>query len=87
MLQIISTIEFNYFDGTTIAGKGSANVTIELDRPTGVVFDGDQHLFIVDCYNNRVIGSDKNDFRCIFGCSGEKGSTNDKLSLPRMYYV
>ena len=59
------------------------NGTIELDRPTGVVFDGDQHLFIVDCYNNRVIGSDKNGFRCIFGCSGERGSTNNKLSLPR----
>jgi len=79
----IQLFRWNQRNGTTIAGKGSANVTIELDRPTGVVFDGDRHLFIADQGNNRIIGSDKNGFRCIFGCSGERGSTNDKLSLPR----
>ena len=73
----------NQRNGITVAGNGSAKLTIELFHPTGIVLDGDRHLFIVDQGNNRIIGSDKNGFRCIFGCSGERGSTNDKLSLPR----
>jgi len=71
----------NQRNGITVAGKGSANVTIELLNPTGIVLDGDRHLFIVDHRNHRIIGSDENGFRCIFGCSGN-GSTNDKLSNP-----
>jgi len=68
----------NQRNGTTVAGKGSVEVTIELVNPTGVVLDGDQHLFIVDQGNHRIIGSDENGFRCIFGCS-----TNEKLSFPQ----
>ena len=62
----------NQRNGITVAGKGSANVTIELTGPKGIVLDGDQHLFIVDSYNHRIIGSDENGFHCI----------NDKLSSP-----
>jgi len=72
----------NQRNGITVAGNGSEKLTIELYIPTGIVLDGDQHLFIVDQGNNRIIGSDENGFRCIFGCSGESGSTNDKLSDP-----
>ena len=71
----------NQRNGITAAGYGSVKLTIELDRPTGVILDGDQHLFIADQANHRIIGSDENGFRCIFGCSGQ-GSTNDKLSGP-----
>jgi len=78
----IQLFRLNQRNGITIAGKGSAKLTIELIRPTGIVLDGDQYLFIVDHRNNRIIGSDENGFRCIFGCSGESGSTNDKLSNP-----
>ena len=42
-------------------------------EPTGIVLDGDQHLFIFDQRNNRIIGSDENGFRCI----------NDKLFSPQ----
>jgi len=78
----IQLFRLNQRNGITAAGKGSAKLTIDLNQPTGVVLDGDQYIFIVDCYNYRIIGSDENGFRCIFGCSGEKGSTNDKLSYP-----
>ena len=78
----IQLFRLNQRNGITVAGKGSLNITIELNWPTGVVLDGDQHLFIVDGDNNRIIGSDENGFRCIFGCSGN-GSTNDKLFHPR----
>jgi len=72
----------NQRNGITVAGYGSEKLTIDLYIPTGIVLDGDQHLFIVDHGNHRIIGSDENGFRCIFGCSGQ-GSTNDKLSHPR----
>ena len=63
----------NQRNGITVAGNGSAKLTIELFHPTGIVLDGDRHLFIVDQGNNRIIGSDENGFRCI----------NDKLSSPQ----
>ena len=78
----IQLFRLGQLNGTTVAGKGSAKLTIELKRPTGIVLDGDQHLFIVDHGNDRIIGSDENSFHCIFGCSGQ-GSTNDKLSSPQ----
>ena len=78
----IQLFRSNQRNGITVAGKGSVEVTIELNHPSGIVLDGDQHLFIVDKNNHRIIGSDENGFRCIFGCSGEEGSTNDKLSHP-----
>jgi len=77
----IQLFRLNQRNGTTVAGKGSANRTIELIRPTGIILDGDQHLFIVDNNNHRIIGSDENGFRCIVACSGQ-GSTSDKLSNP-----
>ena len=71
----------NQRNGITAAGYGSVKLTIELDRPTGVILDGDQHLFIADQANHRIIGSDENGFRCIFGCFS-RGSRNDKLYAP-----
>ena len=47
--------------------NGSTKLTIKLIYPTGIVLDGDQYLFIVDANNDRIIGSDENGFRCIFG--------------------
>ena len=77
----IQLFRLNQRNGITVAGYGSVNVTIELHYPTGIVLDGDQYLFIVDANNDRIIGSDENGLRCIFGCFGY-GSTNDKLSRP-----
>ena len=79
----IQLFGFNQRSGITVVGKGSAEITIELYWPSGVVLNGDRYLFIADSENHRIIGSDENGFRCIFGCSGEKGSTNDKLSYPK----
>jgi len=79
----IQLFRLNQRNGTTVAGKESSKVTIELNIPAGVVLDGDRHLFIVDKGNNRLIGSNEDGFRCIFGCSHEKDSTNNRLSNPR----
>ena len=72
----IQLFGLNQPNGITIAGQESSDVTIELYGPTGIVLDGDQYIFIVDSANHRLIGSDKNGFRCIFGCS-------DLSSYPR----
>ena len=71
-----STAEmFNYPNGIF--------VTIDLNGPTGVVVDGDEYLFIVDSENNRLFGSDRNGFRCLFGCSTVSGAGSNQLNYPR----
>jgi len=77
----IQLFRLNQRNGITVAGYGSVNVTIELHYPTGIVLDGDQYLFIADQADHRIIGSDENGFRCIFGCFS-RGSRNDKLYAP-----
>ena len=76
-ILLLQLFRLNQRNGITVVGSGSAKLTIELYSPSGIVLDGDQHLFIVEKVNSRIIGSDENGFRCIFGCS-----TNEKLSSP-----
>ncbi|CAM4828439.1 unnamed protein product [Rotaria magnacalcarata] len=68
-------------NGTTVAGNGAPG-TIELSYPVSVVLDADGYLFIVDCQNNRIVGSGPNGFLCIVGCSGGWGSGSDQLFYP-----
>ena len=66
-----------------MAGNTTLNITIVLNRPTNIILDGNKYLFISDCYNHRIIGSDENGFRCIIACSGSEGSTADALNRPQ----
>ncbi|CAF0864901.1 unnamed protein product [Adineta steineri] len=68
-------------DGITVAGGGSLNPTITLDRPSGIVLDAEKYLFIVDSDNYRIVGSSFNGFRCLVGCYGE-GSKSNQLVVP-----
>ena len=68
--------------GTTVAGKESIG-TIALSRPTGVIVDADGYLFIVDSGNHRIIGSDRNGFRCVVGCEGGSGTESSQLLYPQ----
>ncbi|CAM4977714.1 unnamed protein product, partial [Rotaria socialis] len=68
-------------NGTTVAGNGAPG-TIELSYPVNVVLDAAGYLFIVDCQNNRIVGSGPNGFLCIVGCSGGWGSRSDQLFYP-----
>ena len=60
-------------NATTVAGTGAPG-TITLARPRGVVLDADGYMFIIDCFNNRVVGQDSSGFRCILGCTNINGS-------------
>ena len=68
-------------NGSTVAGNGS-NGTIDLLKPTGVVIDADGYLFIVDQWNHRIVGSDRNGFRCLVGCSRVQGAKPNQLNVP-----
>ena len=79
----IQLFRLNQTNGITVAGNGSLTVTIDLRWPISIVLDGDRNLFILDSGNGRIIRSDENNhFYCIFGCSDEPDSTNDKLAYP-----
>ena len=69
-------------NGITVAGNGSANITITLNHPTGIVLDADNYLFIVDNWNYRIVGSGPNGFRCVAGCSSSSGSASNQLYCP-----
>jgi hypothetical protein len=70
-------------NATTVVGNGSNETTITLNKPSGVVLDGNGYLFIADRGNHRILGSGPWGFRCVAGCSGSFGSATDQLSNPR----
>ncbi|CAF0842565.1 unnamed protein product [Adineta steineri] len=76
----IQSFEFNQTNGTTIAGNGASG-TISLTCPTGIMFDADAYIFIVEYGGSRIIGSSFIGFRCIAGCSGP-GSSPSQLNNP-----
>jgi hypothetical protein len=68
-------------NGITVAGSTSPYPTITLDCPNGISLDASKYLFIVDSYNNRIVGSGANGFRCLVGCYGG-GSQFKQLDFP-----
>jgi hypothetical protein len=65
-------------NGTTIAGEG-APFTIKLSWPRAVFLDADRYLFIVDQWNERIVGSKFNGFHCVIGCSNGVGGNSNRL--------
>ncbi|CAF1600222.1 unnamed protein product [Adineta ricciae] len=68
-------------NGETVAGKGSSDITIVLNRPLSIILDSDKYLFISDNGNNRIVASGPNGFRCLIGCDG-RGQQSHQLLLP-----
>ena len=69
-------------NGRTVAGSGSSSSTYTLDYPTAVILDADKYLFIADSGTIRIIGSDRNGFRCIAGCSPLASSGFNRSDFP-----
>ncbi len=80
-IQLFQVGESN---GITVAGYGSPNPTINLLRPSGIVLDAANNLFIVDSGNLRIVGSSLNGFRCLVGCYRE-GSQSYRLNYPNSF--
>ncbi|CAF4451169.1 unnamed protein product, partial [Adineta steineri] len=68
-------------NGITLAGTGATG-TISLNCPTGIALDADNYVFIADYFNNRIVGSGPNGFRCLVGCSTVAGSASNQLYYP-----
>ena len=77
----IQLFQSGQFNGITVAGNGAPE-TIALNAPTDVVLDADEYLFISDYNNNRIVKSGPSGFECLFGCSGNAGSTANQLNRP-----
>jgi hypothetical protein len=80
-IQLFQSEESN---GTTVAGRESLYETITLDCPSGISLDASKYLFILDVYNNRIVGSGPNGFRCLVGCYGG-GSQLNQLDFPASF--
>ena len=77
----VQLFEAGQVNATTVAGNGSASA-FPMDCPTGVVFDADGHLFILERDNHRIVRSGPNGFQCIVGCTNSNGSAAYQLSNP-----
>jgi sugar lactone lactonase YvrE len=78
----IQLFQLGQLNGITVAGSGSSPATITLNGPIGIVLDAAKYLFIVDHFNDRIVGSGPTGFRCVVGCSGLKGSASNQLVGP-----
>jgi hypothetical protein len=77
----VQLFESGQSNGITVAGSTSPYPTITLDCPGGISLDAEKYLFIVDRYNDRIVGSSPNGFRCLVGCYGS-GSQSNQLDFP-----
>jgi hypothetical protein len=68
-------------NGTSVAGNGSIG-TIDLVRPSGGILDADEYLFIVHLGNHRIVGEDRNGFRCLVGCERMRGIQSTQSTRP-----
>ena len=81
----IQRFNFGETNATTVAVAGAgagASGAITLSYPADIVLDGDGYLFIVDSGYHRIIGSGRDGFRCVAGCSAGAGAASNQLRSP-----
>lgn len=78
----IQKFKLGQTNGQTVAGS-TAPGTVDLYAPVAVILDADNYMFITDMYNNRIVGSGPNGFRCIVGCTQTSGSLTSQFNGPR----
>ncbi|CAF1577516.1 unnamed protein product, partial [Adineta ricciae] len=79
-IQLFRPDELN---GTTVAGNTSINTTISLYNPTGITFDAEDNIYIVDKGNQRIVVSGPTGFRCLLGCNGS-GLLSYQMNAPQI---
>ncbi len=81
MAPFFSVFQSEHSNGITVAGVTSPYPTITLDCPSGIVLDASKYLFIIEIFNDRIVGSGPNGFRCLVGCYGQ-GTQSNQLFKP-----
>ena len=56
--------------------------TFKLYKPTSVVLDANNQIYILEQRNHRLVVKTHNGFRCLIGCAG-MGHTSDRFHFPR----
>lgn len=69
-------------DGITIIGNDTTSPTIDLSCPTSVILDADGFIFISDSGHHRIVGAGQDGYRCVIGCTGDRGVGTDRLNNP-----
>jgi hypothetical protein len=77
----IQVFRQSHQNGITVAGDGIPN-NLRLSFPQGVTLDGNGYLYIADTFNHRIIRAGHDDFQCIAGCTGQRGSSSSELNYP-----
>ena len=77
----VQLFQLGQSDGSTVAGRSAMTFAISLNCPTGITFDNQKYLFIVDSNNHRIVRSGPNGVRCIVGCRRSDSQSN-QLSFP-----
>ncbi|CAF1016276.1 unnamed protein product [Rotaria sordida] len=68
-------------NGRTVAGE-TLGKRFALNKPTSVILDADDNLFIVDSGNQRIIRLGSDGFRCLMGCSKSSCSRPNEVCHP-----
>jgi len=63
---------------TTKAGNESLEI-IPLNRPSGIILNAENNLFIMDCDNHRIVRLRLNVLGCLVGCSNTTRLTSYQL--------
>lgn len=77
----IQLFKFGQTNAITVARNGLTGNVI-LSNPTGVMLDGNGHLFVVNRFDHSIIRSGSYGYHCVVGCSGTSGSRADQFDAP-----
>lgn len=79
----VQLFKFGQQNGITVMGMNSILGNINF-FPTAVFLDADGYLFVIDRANSLIIGSNRNGFYCIIGCSGRGSGASYQLSYSNI---
>ena len=78
----VQCFAFGQTSAMTVAGS-DARKSYPLNKPTSIILDANDNLFIVDSENHRIVRSIANEFQCVIGCSGGSGTSSNQLHNPQ----
>ena len=78
----VQTFRSGQSNGTTVASNALLG-SLAFNCPGSVVLDGNGYFYVADLYNNRIIASGPNGFRCVAACTNGNGAAANQLNQAR----